>query len=77
MSEEGLLKGNRKELREPGALPPVTILEVTGFDDDGELYFEGYLLGGDGFEPLDDFGRPDSGCTAIKMRNDKGEMEAI
>ena len=40
MADEGLLKGNRKELREPGALPPVSILEVTGFDTDGELLAE-------------------------------------
>jgi hypothetical protein len=34
-------------------------------DDDGELYYEGVLVGGDGFEPLDDFGEPNAGCTSI------------
>lgn len=34
-------------------------------DDDGELYYEGKLLGGYGFEPLDDFGTPNAGCTSI------------
>ena len=38
-------------------------------DDDGELYYEGYLVGGDGFEPLDDFGMPGAGCTTIQYKN--------
>ena len=35
--------------------------------DDGHDIFSGYLVGSDttGFEPLDDFGMPDSGCTEI------------
>ncbi len=37
MSDEGLLAGNRKEMREKGGLPPVTVLEVTGRDTDGDL----------------------------------------
>ena len=36
------------------------------YDDDGELYYEGYLVGGDGFEPLDDFGTPNAGATEIR-----------
>ncbi len=40
MAEEGLLVGNRRQFRRPGRLPPVTVLEVTGFDDDGELLGE-------------------------------------
>ena len=36
-------------------------------DDDGNLHFKGYLLGGSGFEPLDDFGMADTGCTRIKI----------
>jgi len=36
------------------------------FDDDDEKYYEGYIVGGDGFEPLDDFGTPNAGCTYIK-----------
>lgn len=35
------------------------------YDDDTELYYEGYLVGGDGFEPLDDFGEPNAGATEI------------
>ncbi len=37
MQADGLLAGNRKEIRRAGALPPVTILELTEFDDDGYL----------------------------------------
>ncbi len=37
-------------------------------DDDGELYYEGVLVGGDGFEPLDDFGGPNAGATSIEYR---------
>lgn len=38
------------------------------YDDDGELYYEGTIYGDyTGFEPLDDFARPDSGCTGIKI----------
>jgi len=36
--------------------------------DDGELYYEGTLFGRyGGFEPLDDFGTPNAGCTMIKI----------
>ncbi len=34
---EGSLAGNRKDFREKGKLPPVTVLEITGRDDDGDL----------------------------------------
>ena len=37
MTEEGLLSGTKKELHETGKLPPVTVLEITGRDDDGDL----------------------------------------
>lgn len=40
------------------------------FDDDGELYYEGFLLGGTGLEPLDDFGMPNAGCTEIKINGE-------
>lgn len=36
-------------------------------DDDGELYYEGLIYGEyTGFEPLDDYGRPNAGCTTIE-----------
>lgn len=43
------------------------------FDDDGEHYYLGRIIGDyDGFEPLDDFGMPNAGCTIIKYKNDTG-----
>lgn len=43
------------------------------FDDDGEHYYSGRIIMNEevhtGFEPLDDFGTPDAGCTSIKYRN--------
>ena len=40
-------------------------------DDDGEIYYEGMIFETDktettGFEPLDDFGEPNAGCTSIE-----------
>ena len=37
MAEDGSLAGDKKHLREKGKLPPVTTLEITGRDDDGDL----------------------------------------
>lgn len=40
------------------------------YDDDGELYYDGRIVGDyDGFEPLDDFGMPNVGCTNIRYLN--------
>ena len=40
----------------------------TMYDDDGELYYKGYVAGDyTGLEPLDDFGMPNAGCTDIKI----------
>lgn len=44
------------------------------YDDDEELYYSGYAKqtnDTDGFEPLDDFGMPNAGCTIIKYYNPK------
>ena len=59
-------------------------------DDDGTLYYDGYMLHGDkicsltneaeesdGFEPLDDFGEPNAGCTWIKYRGKDGKMHQL
>jgi hypothetical protein len=36
------------------------------FDDDGEWYYTGRIVGEyDGYEPLDDFGDPNAGATQI------------
>ena len=38
------------------------------YDGDGELYYEGVISGKySGFEPLDDFGRPNAGCVSISI----------
>ncbi|HVX35141.1 MAG TPA: RNB domain-containing ribonuclease, partial [Hyphomicrobium sp.] len=37
MAAEGTLSGDKKHLKEKGKLPPVTTLEITGRDDDGDL----------------------------------------
>lgn len=37
MAQEGLLSGKKKDLREPGHLPSVTPIEITGRDRDGDL----------------------------------------
>jgi hypothetical protein len=50
------------------------------YDDDGILYYRGrYIdadmmagesgLGGDAFGPLDDYGKPNAGCTEIRYRD--------
>lgn len=40
------------------------------YDDDNELYYEGYLIG-DEFAPLDAFGTPNAGCTRIDVYDKK------
>jgi hypothetical protein len=41
------------------------------YDDDGEWYYTGRIVGEyDGFEPLDDYGMPNAGCTEIKFLSD-------
>lgn len=37
------------------------------YDDDGELYYSGRIVGEYiGFEPLDDYGTPNAGATEIR-----------
>jgi hypothetical protein len=59
-------KGNGRELTKTFRM----------YDDDGNLYYEGRSME-EGFEPLDDFGMPNAGCTRIDYKNDKGEYETI
>jgi|TARA_R100001143_G_C3335217_1_gene121449 hypothetical protein len=48
------------------------------FDDDGKMYYAGTIWGDyDGFEPLDDFGMPNAGCTSIEYKNAGGVWEAL
>ena len=44
------------------------------YDDDGNLYYSGKIVGDySGFEPLDDYGEPNAGCTDIKMIDKKSK----
>jgi hypothetical protein len=55
----------------PPMVPPVLGINPAHFslyDDDGECYYEGMLYGDyTGFEPLDNFGTPNAGCTKVKL----------
>jgi ribonuclease R len=37
MAADGLIAGSRRKLTRPGVLPPVTVIEITGRDADGEF----------------------------------------
>lgn len=64
----------RRRVRGPRGASPDVVDNPARFqmyDDDGNLYYEGTIYGDyDGFEPLDDFGMPDSGCTTIKINGE-------
>lgn len=44
-------------------------------DDDGETYYEGFLVGDDEFAPLDNFGEPNAGCTSIQVQENGAWVE--
>ena len=48
-------------------------------DGDGEIYYGGLIQGADylGFEPLDDFGAPNDGCTEIHYMTPDGGWEEL
>lgn len=47
------------------------------YDDDGELYYSGRQnQHGDGFEPLDQYGMPNAGCTEIRL-HENGEWKTL
>lgn len=60
--------GNQADIRDKGE-------HFRMYDDDGELYYEGYFYphneDSDEFEPLSFFGTPSAGCTEIRYRNKK------
>ena len=37
-------------------------------DDDGEINYEGYIVGIDELAPIDHFGEPNAGCTSIQVQ---------
>lgn len=45
-------------------------------DDDEEVYYEGYTSISSSFDPLDDFGMPNAGCTDIQYR-ENGEWKSL
>lgn len=49
------------------------------YDDDGRLCYEGWITGDyTGFEPLDDFGMPNAGCTEVRyMSPETGRWERL
>jgi hypothetical protein len=51
------------------------------YDDDGVFYYAGRIAGEySGFEPLDDFGEPNCGCTEIRYQDwvtGRGKFEAL
>jgi len=60
---------------------PVSELRSKGtlfklYDDDGILYYTGFVYKGTGFEPLDDYGMPNAGCTYIEVWED-GEWNIL
>jgi len=58
--------------KNPGHVVPDGFEKFKLFDDDDTLYYMGIITGDyDGFEPLDDFGMPNAGCTDIKYWDEK------
>ena len=51
------------------------------YDDDGERYYDGRIVGDAKaltlFEPLDDFGTGNAGCTRIDYRDNHGIWKAL
>ena len=50
------------------------------YDDDGNHYYSGFYVGPDDeslFAPLDDFGKPNSGCTEIHYREPDGTYKQL
>ena len=76
MEGPGLSKGWTVELEKKAGREPKAFRV---YDDDGTLYYEGFATLRDdetGFEPLDDFGAPNAGCTYIEYLI-KGKWEAL
>jgi ribonuclease R len=51
MAEDGLLSGNRKGFKRPGALPSVAVIEIVARDADGDLIAEPASWDGEGERP--------------------------
>ena len=89
-AEPGTLDGNAATVTGPGDAPDRLLaklqdgdgIEFRLYDDDGELNYTGRLVPADlsdsdeGFGPLDDFGKPNAGCTYIQYKR-AGEWETL
>lgn len=53
--------------------------EFRMYDDDGIHYYTGRIVGDyEGFEPLDDFGMGNAGCTDIRYRDaESGDWQSL
>ncbi len=69
MADEGLIKGRRKRLTKAGELPSVTVIEITGRDEDGEL------IGGPAKWDEDE-GAPPS-VILLSRRDDRGQAPGV
>ena len=52
LEAEGHLEKRKKSYQDPERLPPVSVLLVTGPDDDGDLFAKPMEWGGEGIEPV-------------------------
>ena len=71
INRDHITEGEAKGVQGPGDAD-LTIQENPSrfalYDDDGNCYYQGVIYGDySGFEPLDDFGMPNAGCTSIKI----------
>lgn len=67
-ADPGLLAALVSGLPGGAEVDGITVQNFRMYDDDGALYYTGRYLGPDDdgmFGPLDDFGKPNAGCTDI------------
>lgn len=76
--------GQSKDVRSGGTATEEEILrygkKFRMLDGDDEVYYEGLSIETDetdGFEPLDEFGMPNAGCTDIQYKNDFGHWTPL
>ena len=51
-----------------GAGYPLALIRFRMIDGDGEIYYGGRCTPATEFEPLDNFGMPNAGCTSIEFK---------
>jgi hypothetical protein len=70
--EVNVLSRNYEESDEPKLIHPFKM-----FDDDDNLYYEGFSTDDSSFGPLDNYGTPNAGCTYIQYKNGFGKFETL